>query len=132
MKLLLIDKNTLFLEGLQNLLISYGMEIAGTASHVSEIIGNTGIPEPDVIMINISGDNSREIMRAVYEVGKEIPSAHIIAFADCRATLSEAMQNGISCYLLSDIRGEELHRKLLSLKMEAVPDTGAAAGIVRP
>jgi len=132
MKLLIVDKNTLFLDGLQNLLRSYGMEIAGTASHVSEILGNNGISEPDVIMVNISGDNSRETMRAIREIGKEIPSAHIIAFADCRATLSEAMQNGSSCYLLSDIQGEELHRKLLSLKMGTVQDTGAAAGIVSP
>jgi two-component system response regulator AlgR len=131
MKIILVDKNALFLEGLQNLLCSYGMEAAGTASHVSEVINNSRLLEPDVIMLNISGDNSRGSLGAIRQIRKEIPLANIIAFTDSRETLSEALQNGASCYLLEDIHGEELLKKLRNLEKETAVNGNASAGTGR-
>jgi DNA-binding NarL/FixJ family response regulator len=129
MRIFLVDKNTLFLEGLQNLLCSYGMEVAGIASHIAEVLSESRLLEPDVIMINISGDKSRETMRDIRRIVKKNPSAHVIFFTDCRETLSEAVQNGASCYLLEDIHGEELLQKLCNLEKEIYPNIDSVAGM---
>lgn len=115
MKVLLVDNSTLFMEGLINLLNSYGVDVVGTAPHEDEALTKASILEPDVILINVNGSRNNRL-RAIRKIKAEIPAIHIIAFADSHENLLAATQNGASGYLLTDIKGDELLKKLRRLE----------------
>src|SRR4030042_6722456 len=111
MKVLLVDNRTLFLQGLQSILLSGGIEVVGMALNGEDALAKARLFQPDVIILNIIGDG-REGLKTIRLVNNEIPAARIIVFADGEEGLRVAAQNGASGYLLSDIKGDALLQKL--------------------
>ena len=54
MKLMLADDHLLFLEGLEYMLKTYGIEVAGTAKNGGEALEKARILKPDIILMDIS------------------------------------------------------------------------------
>jgi len=117
MKVLLADSCNLFLEGLQNLLRSYGLEVVSVVSDKSETWQNAGLFEPVVIIINITGDGE-EKLEVIRQFKTAIPTAHIIVITDDEENLLKASQNGASGYLLTDIHIEQVMQKIHEVERE--------------
>jgi DNA-binding NarL/FixJ family response regulator len=75
--------------------------------------------KPDVIILNISGDG-RNGLKIIGRITKEIPAARIIVFVDGEENLRAAVQSGASGYLVTEIAGDELLKKLHGLEMKAI------------
>jgi len=117
-KVLLAGNQALFLEGLENLLVSFGIEVVGIATNGEEVLEKIKQLNPDIVMLNLIG-NIQERLEMIHHVKIELPVAKIIAFADSEENLQTAERNGASGYLLSDIRGAQLVQKLNELEQPA-------------
>lgn len=120
MRILLIDENFLLREGLKHLLQSNGIEVAGTFRDGTEALEKARFLKPDVILMNITrvGQGGLETIR---RLKAEIPSVKIIILADSDDNLLEAVRSGAFGYLLTNIEGNELLQKLLSLERGEAP-----------
>ncbi len=119
MKVLLVDNRTLFLQGLQSILQSGGIEVVGTALNEEEALIKARLLQPDVVILNFSGDGY-ESPETVDRFNIEIPTARIIVFADNEESLRLAVQSGVSGHLLTEIAGDELLKKLHGLELRTI------------
>ena len=120
MRILLADHRTLFLEGLQNLLHGSGIEVVGRALNSPEILDQTRLLEPDVVLMS-AANLDRDRLELVRRLKTETPAVKIIVLADNDADLPAAVQNGASGYLLTSIEGEELLQNLRNLERGEAP-----------
>ena len=119
MKVLLVDNRTLFLQGLRSILQSGGIEVVGMAVSGGEALAKARMLKPDVIILNISGDG-RDSPGIISRINIEIPAARIIVFADGEESLSTAIHEGASGFLLTEIAGDELLKKLHGLETRTI------------
>ncbi len=124
MKVLLMDDRTLFMEGLQNLLQSYGIEITRMSQDEAGILKKVKRLSPAVVMMNVAGDG-REKLKTILNLKTVIPEARIIAFADGEENLQKAAQSGAAGYLLTDIHFGELLRALREIERGATLEKAA-------
>lgn len=117
MKILLADNHNLFLEGLQNLLSSYGLNVVRIVPDENEALKNTGRLEPVVIIINVTGGGDKKL-EVLHRFKTTMPTAHIIVFTDDEEILLKAAQHGASGYLLTDIHIEQLLQKIHEVERE--------------
>lgn len=104
MKVLLVDDNRLMIEGLQNLLNAYNIEVAGVALNGLESVKMARELEPDVILMDIrmpvcDGLTATRLIKA------ENPEAKIVILTTSTDDddLFEAIKSGASGYLLKSI-----------------------------
>lgn len=119
MRVLLADSRVLFLEGLQSLLKSGGIDVAGTACGGPEIKEKARSLKPDAILMDITGNGDR--LNTMRQIKAQYPGIKIIAFADSDENLLAAVKSGASGYLLTTITGEELLKKLKALEQGEAP-----------
>lgn len=120
MKFLLVDDHILFREGLQSLLQSNGIEVAGTARDGTEALEKIRLLGPDVILANITR-SGRDGLATIHRVKEENPAVKIIILADSDENLLAAVQSGACGYLLTNIEGNELLQKILALEQGEAP-----------
>jgi two-component system nitrate/nitrite response regulator NarL len=121
MKVLLIDivKHVLFMQGLQSILQSGGVDVVGTALNGEEALSKAGSLKPDVVILNTS-ENVGDSLKTIHRVRRKIPAARIIAFADGEENVRATEVGGASVYLLSEIKSKELLNKLREIEMGAM------------
>ena len=109
MKLLLADDHPLFVEGLQYLLETHGVPVAGIAKDGTEAIEKARFLKPDIILMDIkmpvcSGIDALKVIKA------EMPDIKIIMLtaSEKDEELSDAVKNGASGYLLKSTNAKEL------------------------
>ncbi|MGI5971433.1 MAG: response regulator [Oscillospiraceae bacterium] len=109
MKLMLVDDHPLFLEGLQYLLETYGITVAGVANNGREALLKARIIRPEIILMDIKmpvcgGLDALRLIKA------EIPEIKIImlTMSDEDEDLLQAVRYGASGYLLKNINADEL------------------------
>lgn len=109
MKLMLVDDHLLFLESLQYLLETYGINVIGKAKNGREAITKARILNPDIILMDIrmpdcSGLDALRLIKA------ELPDKKIIMVttSDDDEDLFDAMKFGASGYLLKNTDAREL------------------------
>lgn len=120
MNVLLVDNRVLFLEGLQSLLRSNEIEVAGTALSGTEALEKTRLLGPDVVLMDITG-TGQDRLEAIRRIRAENPAVKIIVFADSDENLMAAVQSGACGYLLTSIESRELLQKLSGLERGEVP-----------
>lgn len=120
MKVLLVDDHTLFREGLQSILQSGGIEVAGTARDGPEALDQARLLEPDVILMNITG-SGRSGLEIIRLIKAENPAVKIVVLAGSDEDLIRAVQSGACGYLLTNIEGGELLQKMGDLERGEVP-----------
>ncbi|ATW28165.1 response regulator [Candidatus Formimonas warabiya] len=120
MNVLLVDNRVLFLEGLQSLLQSNGIKVAGMALSGPEALEKTRLLGPDVVLMDVTG-TGQDRLEAIRRIRAENPAVKIIVFADSDENLIAAVQNGACGYLLTSIEGGELLQKLGDLERGEVP-----------
>jgi DNA-binding NarL/FixJ family response regulator len=109
MKVMLVDDNRLMLEGLQNLLEVYGIEIAGMAKDGLEAVAWARSLKPDVILMDIRMPEKNGL-EATRLIKAQMPEAKIVILTTSTEDedLFEAVKSGACGYLLKSIDSGEL------------------------
>ncbi|HNU80590.1 MAG TPA: response regulator transcription factor [Bacillota bacterium] len=109
MKLLLVDDHQLFMEGLQYLLETYGVEVVGTAEDGREAFEKARVLKPDTILMDIkmpglSGLDALKLIKA------EMPDIKVVMLTTSEEDedLFNAVKCGASGYLLKNTNAKEL------------------------
>ncbi|MDD3705315.1 MAG: response regulator transcription factor [Clostridiaceae bacterium] len=109
MKLMLVDDHQIFLEGLQYLLGTYGIEVAGTASTGKEALEKARVLKPDIILMDIkmpglSGLDALKLIKT------EMPYTKVVMLTTSEEDedLFNAVKCGASGYLLKNTNAKEL------------------------
>ncbi|RJQ26586.1 MAG: DNA-binding response regulator [Peptococcaceae bacterium] len=133
MKVMLVDDHPLFLEGLQYLLETRGIEVTGTALNGGQAIDRARILKPDVILMDIAmpGGSGLDAIRPIKAAMPEVKIVMLTTFDDDE-NLFEAVKRGASGYLLKNLKAEELFAMLTALeKGEAPLSPGLAARLLK-
>ncbi len=132
MRVLLVDDQPLFLEGLQNLLAARGITVAGTASDGLGALEKARALRPDVILMDIqmprfNGLDATRIIKSEY------PNIKIVMLTVSAEDddLFEAVKAGASGYLLKSLEAKDFFAYLTGLTQGEAPlSRGLAARIL--
>lgn len=122
MKVMLVDDHPLFMEGLQYLLETHGINVAGVAKNSTEALAQARALKPDIILMDIkmpecSGLDVLKLIKA------EMPDIRIVMLttSDEDDDLFEAIKYGASGYLLKNTNAKELVEMLSDIEKDEVP-----------
>ena len=129
MRLLLVDDNALYLEGLASLLQSEGIHVAGTAGNGLEAFAKAAMLQPDAILMDVEMPGCSGI-EATRIIKRDFPTIEIIMLTvyDEDEQLFAAIRAGASGYLLKNM---EIGRFLTELRRIAAGDAPLAPGLAR-
>jgi PAS domain S-box-containing protein len=104
LRLLLVDDQPLFLEGLQNMLAARGVSVVGTAANGAEAQAQARLLQPDVILMDVDMPvcNGLEATRRIKAEFPEIQIVMLSVSTDDQ-NLFEAIKSGASGYLLKNL-----------------------------
>jgi len=111
MRILIVDDHPVTRDGLRAALSGGGndIEVVGEAASGEAALEIVGRLKPDVIFMDVRmpGMGGIEATRAIHEV---LPDAKVVLFTidESRASVSDAIQAGVSGYLLKDSSADEL------------------------
>ena len=110
MRILIVDDHPVTRDGLRAALaIADDIEVVGEASTGEEALGLLSETRPDVIFMDVRmpGMGGIEATRAIHA---EAPDTKVVLFTidESRVSISEAIQAGVSGYLLKDSSADEL------------------------
>jgi two-component system NarL family response regulator len=133
MKVMLVDDHPLFMEGLQYVLKTYGIEVAGTAANGGEAVERARLLSPDIILMDIkmpglSGLDALRLIKA------EMPEIKVVmlTISEADEDLFDAVKYGASGYLLKNTDSKALIDMLKDLENGEAPFTqGLAAKILK-
>jgi DNA-binding NarL/FixJ family response regulator len=132
MKVLLADDHPLFLDGLEDLLVSNGFEVAGKARDGLEAIEKARLLGPEAILMDIRMPKL-DGLAAVRAIKAELPGVKIVmlTISETDDDLFEAIKSGASGYLLKSQSAEELLALVRGVEHgEAAFSPGLAARIL--
>ncbi len=132
MKVMLVDDHKLFIEGLQYLLETHGIQVIGKARNGNEALIKARILRPDVILMDIRMPNCDGI-QALRQIKSELPDIKIVMLttSEEEEDIFQAIKYGASGYLLKDTDASSLIKLLNDLKQGCTPLTaGLAARIM--
>ncbi|WP_243124582.1 response regulator transcription factor [Clostridium sp. AWRP] len=114
---MLADDHLLFLEGLQYMLKTYGIEVAGTARDGGEALEKARILKPDIILMDISmpmcsGIDALKLIKAEMSYIKIV----MLTASEDDSDLFDAVRYGASGYILKNTDGKELLNMLADLE----------------
>jgi two-component system NarL family response regulator len=117
MRVLLVDDHPLFLEGLRNLLVSEGIQVAGLAHDGLEALAQARHLHPDVILMDIQMPRCDGVT-ATRLIKAELPECKIVmlSMSDQDQDLFEAVKSGASGYLLKNLDADDFFAYLADLQ----------------
>jgi DNA-binding NarL/FixJ family response regulator len=122
MKVMLVDDHFLFLEGLQYLLETFGVEVVGRARNGDEASAMAHKLKPDIILMDIRmpGCNGLEAVKRIHE---ELPEIKLVMLttSDDDEDLFNAIKFGASGYLLKDTDAKKLVEYLENVEKGEMP-----------
>lgn len=130
---MLVDDHLLFLEGLQYLLETNGIEVAGIAHNGREALVKARILKPDIILMDIKMPECNGI-DALKLIKSEMMNVKIVMLttSDEDEDLFDAIKYGASGYLLKNTNATELINMLSDLEKDEVPlSPGLAAKLLK-
>lgn len=129
MRVLLVDDNDLFLEGLCNLLHANEIEVSGIANNGQEALFKVAGLQPEVILMDIQmpGMDGIEMIRLIK--GKfPMVKIVILTVAEDDQCLFEAIKAGASGYLLKSLNRDEFLELLTGIATGESPLSPGLAG----
>ncbi len=122
MKVMLVDDHPLFMEGLQYLLGTYGINVIGTAKNGIEALKKACCFKPDIILMDIKmpGCNGLDALKLIKV---KMPKVKIVILTTSEEDndLFDAIKFGASGYLLKNMNARELVDMLSALEKNEVP-----------
>lgn len=117
MKLMLVDDHPLFMEGLQYLLKTHGLEVSGTARNGREALAKARMLKPDIILMDVKmpecgGLDALKLIKA------ELPEIKVVMLtaSEEEEDLFSAIKWGASGYLLKNIDADKLINMLIDIE----------------
>lgn len=122
LRVLLVDDHSLFLEGLRNLLVSEGIEVAGIAKDGLEALTQARRLRPDVILMDIQMPRCDGVC-ATRLIKAELPECKIImlTISENEQDLFDAVKSGASGYLLKRLDAADFFQYLAELQKGHLP-----------
>jgi two-component system NarL family response regulator len=117
MRVLLVDDHNLFLEGLENLLSSEGVQVLGRAHDGFDALAKARQLKPDVILMDIHMPNCDGVS-ATRLINAEMPEIKIVmlTMSEDEGDLFEAVRSGASGYLIKSLDAEDFFNYLQELQ----------------
>jgi DNA-binding NarL/FixJ family response regulator len=109
-RIMIVDDHPVTREGLHAALdVHDGVEVVGEAGTGEQAIDEAGTLRPDVVFMDVRmpGIGGIEAARAIRQVSPET-RVILVTVDESRASISEAIQAGVSGYLLKDTSADEL------------------------
>ncbi len=109
-RVLIVDDHPVTREGLHAALdVEDGVEVVGEAGSGEQAIQNAGDLRPDVVFMDVRmpGMGGIEAARAIREASPDT-KVILVTVDESRTSISEAIQAGVSGYLLKDTSADEL------------------------
>jgi DNA-binding NarL/FixJ family response regulator len=109
-RIMIVDDHPVTREGLHAALdVHDGVEVVGEAGTGEQAIDDAGTLRPDVVFMDVRmpGIGGIEAARAIRQVSPET-RVILVTVDESRASISEAIQAGVSGYLLKDTSADEL------------------------
>lgn len=133
MRVLLVDDHSLFLEALQNLLITNGIQVVGTARDGLEALEQSRLLAPDIILMDVrmprcDGISATRLIKA------ERPECRIVMLTTSSEDedLFEAIKSGACGYLLKSLEAKPFLSYLAGvMRGEAAISRELAASLLR-
>ncbi len=121
-KLMLVDDHSLFMEGLQYLLDTYGVDVVGTAKDGKTAVAKARINRPDIILMDIRMPECNGL-EALKLIKAEMPDTKIVMLTTSEddEDLFNAVKYGASGYLLKDTDAKTLISMLRDLENDDDP-----------
>ncbi len=133
LRILIVDDNTLLIEGLCNLLASRGFEVAGTAADGQEGVEQALRLNPDLVLMDICMPvmNGLAATRLIKAQRPEIKVVMLTTSAEDE-DLFEAIKSGATGYLIKSTKGAAFIEALHGLEEGTPPfSPGLAARLLR-
>lgn len=133
MKLMLVDDHLLFMEGLQYLLETYGMNVVGKARNGREALVKAQILRPNIILMDIRMPEC-DGLDALKLIKAEMPEIKIIMLTTSEEDedLFDAIKHGASGYLLKNMDAKNLIDMMTDIENGEAPlSPGIASRILR-
>ena len=111
-RILLVDDMQVVREGLRRMLeLDADLEVVGEAADAKEALSQIELLSPEVILMDIKmpGVDGIELTRQLKE---KHPSCKVIMLTMYEEYLTQASEAGAVCYLLKDLKREELIRAI--------------------
>jgi two-component system NarL family response regulator len=117
MRVFLVDDHNLFLEGLENLLSSEGIQVIGIAHDGFDALAKARQVKPDVILMDIHMPNCDGVS-ATRLIKAEMPEIKIVmlTMSEEENDLFEAVRSGASGYLLKNLDADAFFDYLKDLQ----------------
>ncbi len=132
MKLMLVDDHPLFLEGLQYLLETNGLDVIGIVQKGGEALAKARQLQPDIILMDIKMPDFTGL-DALCLIKAELPDIKVVMLttSDEDQDLLDAIKYGASGYLLKNTNAKELVKMLADIDKGEVPiSQGFAASLL--
>jgi two-component system NarL family response regulator len=132
MRILLVDDHPLFVEGLRDLLVRRGIDVAGIAPDGLDALEKARTLHPDVILMDIQMPRC-DGLAATRLIKAEMPQVQIVmlTMSGDDEQLFEAIRSGASGYLLKSLPTEEFFSLLIGLERGEAPfGPGIAARVL--
>ncbi len=109
MKVLLVDDHPLFLDGLEDLLVTHGVDVLGTAHDGHEASEKARALRPEIILMDIRMPRL-DGLAALRQIKADLPEAKVVMLTTSSEDddLFEAIRGGACGYVLKNQRAEEL------------------------
>lgn len=133
MKLMLVDDHPLFLEGLQYLLETNGIIVAGVANNGKEAVIKARILKPDIIIMDIRMPecSGLDVLKLIKAEMSEIRIV-MLTTSDEDEDLFDSVKYGASGYLLKNANAKDILEMLFDLENGGVPlSPGLAAKLLQ-
>ena len=113
LKYMVVDDHPLFIEGIQNLLASKGLEVIATASDGHEALASLKDVNPDIILMDVhmpglSGQETASQIKKLYPKIKIL----LLTMSDDPEDLQKAIHSGVDGYILKNQSPDELFTDL--------------------
>ncbi len=117
LRVLLVDDQPLFRDGLHNLLTARGIEVAGMAANGAEAVQKARELRPDIVIMDINMP-VLDGLSATEQIKQAMPDVKVLVLtiAETDTTLLEALRRGASGYLLKNLDAQTLFTMLERLQ----------------
>lgn len=130
-RVLLVDDQPLFLDGLRNLLRAHGITVVGTARDGIEAHAQARALQPDVIVMDVEMPRCDGV-EATRRIKAELPDIKVVMLtvSDAEDKLFAALRSGASGYLLKNLDANEFCQLLAGVMRGEAPLAPVMAGRV--
>jgi two-component system, NarL family, nitrate/nitrite response regulator NarL len=129
----LVDRCTLFREGLARILSGSHFRIVQKLSSLGDLTDNVADGQTSLFMIGLTADGAHDETLELRAIRQKYPTAHVVVLSEAMeaVSLATALQSGVDGYLLKTMSCEALIKSLDLVMLGEFVIPGAAMPLLR-